>query len=205
MELMQQINIALESRTARIIEPGDRAAAAVALILEEKPTGLNILFIERSTNENDLWSGQIGFPGGRAEKRDKSQRDTAERETMEELGLNLSTGRYLGRLSDIAPGGLPIVVSCFVYAVEGSPVLHPDHHEVANAFWFPFREINNPARRSHMEFLFRNRLRRFPALRLFEGNKQPLWGLSYRLLRNFTCMLITLQGSKALSPIANLA
>ncbi len=184
MEWLQHLNRALNSHPAHVIEPGDRAHAAVALILEEQPDGPSILFIERSTNENDYWSGQIGLPGGRTESCDNSPRHTAERETREELGLDLSTAQYVGRLSDIAPGGLKIVVSCFAYAVNHHPVLYPDYNEIADAFWVPVREFNDPARRSHVKFLVRGRLRRFPALRLIDDKKQPLWGLTYRLLRN---------------------
>lgn len=184
VERIQHIGKVLNSHPFRIIEPGDRAHAAVALILEETPNGLNVLFIERSINANDLWSGQIAFPGGRVENHDNSPRHTAERETREELGVNLSEARYLGRLSDVVPGGLRIVVSCFVYAVDQHPILHPDHREVAAAFWLPLREINNPARRSQVEFMFRERLRKFPAARIRHGKEKPLWGLTYRVLRN---------------------
>lgn len=189
MESIQHIKNALNSHPVRIIEPGGRAQASVALILEEQPAGLNILFIERSANENDCWSGQIGFPGGRAEYGDSNLKHTAERETREELGFDLSTAQYLGRLSDIAPGSLQIVVSCFVYAVTLNPVMQLDYHEIADAFWIPIREFNNPSRRSHVQFSVRDRLRKFPALILTEGNKQPLWGLTYRLLRNLNKLI----------------
>lgn len=184
VELIQHIGKALNSHPFRIIEPGERAHAAVALILEETPHGLNVLFIERSINPKDVWSGQIALPGGRIENHDNSPRHTAERETREELGVNLSDARYLGRLSDVVPGGLRIVVSCFVYAVNHHPILHPDRHEVADAFWLPLREINNPARRSQVEFMFRERRRKFPAVKILYGREKPLWGLTYRVLRN---------------------
>ncbi len=184
MELIQHIGKALNSHPFRIIEPRDRAHAAVALILEETPNGLNVLLIERSINANDVWSGQIAFPGGRVENHDSSPRHTAERETREELGVNISEARYLGRLSDMVPGGLRIVVSCFVYAVGHHPILHPDHHEVAGAFWLSLREINDPARRSQVEFKIRERLRKFPAMKILDGKEKPLWGLTYRVLRN---------------------
>jgi 8-oxo-dGTP pyrophosphatase MutT (NUDIX family) len=155
------------------------------LILEEQPSGLNVLLIERSTNTNDYWSGQIGLPGGRTETIDTSPQHTAERETREEIGLDLSTTQFLGRLDDIAPGGLKIVISCFVYAVNDHPVLRPDKSEIADAFWIPARELKNPARISSVEFIFRNRLRRFPALRVADDKGQPLWGITYNLLRKF--------------------
>jgi 8-oxo-dGTP pyrophosphatase MutT (NUDIX family) len=179
-----EISSALGSHPARIIKPGSRAHAAVALILAERTDGLNILFIERAANENDFWSGQIALPGGRTERSDSSPRQTAERETLEEIGLDLSTARYLGRISDIAPGSLQIVVSCFVYAVRELPVLHPDAREIADAFWVPLRELNNPARRLYVEIPVRGVLRRFPAVKLTDDNKRPLWGLTYRLVRN---------------------
>jgi 8-oxo-dGTP pyrophosphatase MutT (NUDIX family) len=189
VDLIQHISEVLKSHWARIIEPGDRAQSAVALILEETPSGLNLLFIERSANENDLWSGQIGLPGGRKERGDSGPRQTAERETLEEVGLDLSGARYLGRLSDLAPGGLRIVVSCFVYLVTQRPVLHLDPEEVADAFWFPAAELYNPDRRSQIDSIFHGRLRHYPALMLIAGQKQPLWGLSYRLLRNFNRLI----------------
>ncbi|ALC17855.1 DNA mismatch repair protein MutT/NUDIX hydrolase [Desulfuromonas soudanensis] len=184
MTKIQQISTALKSHPVRIIEPGERAHAAVALVLKERSDGLNILFVKRSTNENDYWSGQIGFPGGRTESGDGSLKETAERETREEIGLDLSTGHYLGRLSDIAPGGLQIVVSCFIYAIKHHPALHLAQNEIADAFWVPVRELVNPARRSQVDFTFRNRKRRFPAVRV-DDKGPPLWGITYRLLRDF--------------------
>ena len=184
MKRIQQISTLLNSHPVRVIEPGDRAHAAVALILEETPNGLNVLFIERSTNGKDHWSGHIAFPGGRSESYDSSSKETAERETCEELGLDLSTARYVGRLSDIATRSLKIIVSCHVYIVHQHPVLHPDTREVADAFWVPLCELNNPARRSQVEFEFRKRKRKFPALKILDGKETPLWGLTYRILRN---------------------
>jgi len=183
-QLFEHIRTALESHPVRSIEPGNRAHAAVSVILHEDSEGPNVLFIQRSINENDYWSGQIGLPGGRRESGDNSLRDTAERETLEEIGLDLSEARYLGRISDIAPGRLQIVVSCFIYGVDRQPLLYPDYQEIADAFWVPVRELGNPARRFHVDFLFHGRVRRFPALNLVDGKEQPLWGLTYRLLRN---------------------
>ncbi len=190
MELLNDIQAALGSRGVRTIEPWSRAHAAVAVVLAETGAGLEVLFIERALNDDDLWSGHVGFPGGRAEERDRGARETAERETREELGLDLSAARYLGRLGDIAPGGLAMVVSCFVYGVGQPPDLHPDRREVARAFWFPLRALADPERRTHVDLLFRGRARRFPAVSLGNGIHRPLWGISYRLLRNLCRAMI---------------
>jgi hypothetical protein len=42
----------------------------------------------------------------------------------------------------------------------------------------------NPARQTVVELLFRGRLRHFPAVVLDAGTVQPLWGITFRLLRN---------------------
>jgi len=185
MELLHLIGKALKNHPAHIIAPGDRSQTAVALIIETLPNGANILFIERSTNENDFWSGQLALPGGRTEKSDKDPRDTAERETSEEIGLDLSATQYLGRLSDIAPGGLKIVVSCFVYAVHHRPALRPDRNEIADIFWVPVRKLIKPDRLLQVGIKSRGRPRRFPAIKVVDDKNLPLWGLTYRLLRNF--------------------
>lgn len=185
MKAIQQIEEALSRHPCRVIEPGTRAHAAVAIILQEKADGVNLLFIERSTNENDPWSGHIGFPGGRVEKSDGCPRVAAQREAMEELGIELGASRYLGRISDVAPPGLRLIVSGFVYAVEQTPHLNPDRQEVAGAFWLPLKEMANPLHRSYVRCRWHERLRRYPALELFEENEKPIWGITYRMFRNF--------------------
>lgn len=189
MNWFETIRKKLAARPVRWIEPGNRAHAAVAMIVKQGAGGPEILLIERAADERDLWSEQIGFPGGRVDAADSSPRCTAERETMEELGLELSSTNFLGRLGDIIPGGLPMVVSCFVYGLERSPHLVPDGDEVAQAFWMPMHEIRNSARCATLKHVIRNRTKTFPALSLAEWAPRPLWGLSFRLLRKLDKIL----------------
>ena len=77
--------------------------AAVALVLRESGGDLEALFIRRADHEGDPWSGHLAFPGGRIDPTDTGPRMAAERETLEELELDLSSSRLLGQLSDV-PG-----------------------------------------------------------------------------------------------------
>ncbi|PVV01849.1 hypothetical protein BB560_003719, partial [Smittium megazygosporum] len=64
-----------------------------------------ILFIERATVKGDRFSGQIGFPGGKQEEIDRNDKETAIRETFEEIGVDLHNTReffHLGELDDLA-------------------------------------------------------------------------------------------------------
>ncbi|OLY78621.1 hypothetical protein AYI68_g7328, partial [Smittium mucronatum] len=72
-----------------------------------QPQGLKqaeILFIERAVYPGDRFSGQIGFPGGKQDAGDLSDKATAIRETREEIGWDLEDCDqflYLGQFSDL--------------------------------------------------------------------------------------------------------
>ncbi|MDY6865753.1 MAG: NUDIX domain-containing protein, partial [Halobacteriota archaeon] len=71
----------------------DRKEAAVALILKECEEDISIIFIKRSEDERDPWSGHMAFPGGRKDEEDESIIDTVMRETFEETGIDLREGK----------------------------------------------------------------------------------------------------------------
>jgi len=48
------------------------------------------LYIQRAINPKDRWSGQIAFPGGKADP-DESDQQAAEREVMEELRIDITS------------------------------------------------------------------------------------------------------------------
>lgn len=166
------------------VQPVDRPHAAVALLLVDAEPTPEVLFIVRASHEADPWSGNIGFPGGRVEPGDDHPRRTAERETREELALDLTGCDYLGRLDDLYGATLPILVSCFVYAAATRPVLHPNY-EVADVFWYPLPELVDPARHRLATFSWRGQSTTQPVVELLDQGQPLLWGITYRLLRNF--------------------
>lgn len=158
--------------------------AAVALILREGGEGLEVLFIERASHDGDPWSGDLGFPGGKIEPGDAGPRDAAERETREELGLDLAVSRYLGRLADIAGAHVPIRVSCFVYGLAGNPSLMPGG-EVRDVLWVPLADLCDPARHRPAAVRFGGETFERSAILLPAEGKPVLWGLTYRLIMQF--------------------
>lgn len=167
-----------------VLLPADRPHAAVALLLAETPDGAEVLFIQRATHAGDAWSGDIGFPGGRVADGETDPRQTAERETREELDLDLAGHEYLGRLDDLYGVSLPILVSCLVYAAAARPALTPNN-EVAKIFWFPLQGLLDPARQRLESFPYRGRPTTQPVADLLGPGEPRLWGITYRLLRNF--------------------
>jgi 8-oxo-dGTP pyrophosphatase MutT (NUDIX family) len=62
-----------------------------------------VLFLRRAEQPGDPWSGQVSFPGGKQDHEDAgSDRRTAARETWEEIGVDLSSPRFvcLGQIDD---------------------------------------------------------------------------------------------------------
>jgi 8-oxo-dGTP pyrophosphatase MutT (NUDIX family) len=163
--------------------PGHRRAA-VALLLSGEGGERKILFIERATHPGDPWSGNIGFPGGKVEADDRDARHAAERETMEELSLDLSSANYLGRLSDLDGAHLPVLLSCFVYAVPDG--VQPElSDEVKDAFWVSIADLVDLSRHGIHKFTFSGDDFESPCIRLPFEDKPVLWGLTYRLVMDF--------------------
>lgn len=184
MLTVDDITRSISGHQPSLLPRGSGTQAAVAFILRDTASGPEGLFIERATRDGDPWSGNVGLPGGRVEATDRSLRETAERETREEIGLDLSCRRFLGRLSDIAGAHIPVRVACFVYLVTGEPpLLFSD--EVTEAFWVPLESLAVPARRITAQIRFCDRTVTTPAIILPQPDKPLLWGITYRLMSEF--------------------
>ena len=167
--------------------PGGMRQAAVAMILREAGQAPEVLFIERASHPGDPWSGHMAFPGGRIDPGDSDPRAAAERETLEEVGLDLASAEPLGRLDDLhghhAAGVASLVISAFVYRAQGEQNLTPNH-EVRDAFWFPLASLLEPAR--FVEHPGR-RVQGYslPGILVGEPDRHVVWGLTYRFLEGF--------------------
>jgi 8-oxo-dGTP pyrophosphatase MutT (NUDIX family) len=158
---------------------------------------MEILFIERAAHPEDPWSGNLGFPGGKVETGDGSERQTAERETCEEIGLDLEKAKYLGRIPDIIGAHLPVRISCFVYGL-----VRPAHlvleDEVKSAFWFPLDQLQNPDRHLAATVNFYGLEITSPAIQILAPGQTVLWGITYRLVIS---LIEILAGSGLISSI----
>jgi 8-oxo-dGTP pyrophosphatase MutT (NUDIX family) len=159
-------------------------AAAVLIPLVAHPEGLTVLFTQRTPHLRSH-SGQVSFPGGRAEPGDASVEFTALREAQEEIGLPASSVEVLARLPDYRTRtGFRVtpVVGLLTPPLE----LTPDPHEVAEIFEVP------------LEFLLdaRNQQRRTREFQgkavgyyVFEYGERNIWGATAGMLVNLHRML----------------
>lgn len=178
---VDDIRAALAGYTPRAL--AGRRRAAIAVVLTETAAGPELLFIERAERAGDPWSGHMAFPGGRLDPRDRDARAAAERETLEEVGLDLVGAEPLGRLDDLQ-GGIshlaPLVLSAFVYRAAGRPTPVPNH-EVRMAVWVPLRALLDPDR----HVAHRWGLAKFPGILVGEPGRHVVWGLTYQVVQGF--------------------
>ncbi len=181
---LEQIRTELSRYQPQLLTDEDFRRAAVAMLLREQAGETEVLLIRRAEHELDPWSGDLAFPGGRVDSTDSTPQAAAERETREEVGLDLLPQHYLGRCDDLAGAYLSIHIACFVYhlADEAEFCLNG---EVVDLFWVPLRTLLDPSRNRWHEFHYRGIGRRHPVIDLSEWSDRPLWGITYRLLQNF--------------------
>lgn len=179
----------LASRTSVDAVPtaGSRLAAvsAVLRVVDDEP---ELLFIKRAELERDPWSGHMAFPGGRLEPGDASLEGTAVRETQEELALDLSRGRMLGRLDDLAPRSRslpPIIIRPFIAVVEPNVAVVPSE-EVAAAFWVPLSTLRHVDAQAEYVLDVNGQCARFPAYRV---HQHIVWGLTERIVRQLLSLI----------------
>jgi 8-oxo-dGTP pyrophosphatase MutT (NUDIX family) len=104
--------------------------SAVALHIRIEDTNdISIIFIERAEYEG-THSGQIAFPGGKREANDIDLLHTARRESEEELGIPITEGTIIGRLTPVYIPVSNYDVYPFVILHDTFPALKPDPREV---------------------------------------------------------------------------
>jgi 8-oxo-dGTP pyrophosphatase MutT (NUDIX family) len=128
-------------------ESTDREAAAVTsaavlVPIVAHPSGLSVIFTKR-TSHLKAHSGQVSFPGGRAEPEDATPEFTALREAQEEIGLPMERVEVLARLPEyLTRTGFR--VTPVVGLLTPPLALTPDPREVEEIFEVPLAFLLDP-------------------------------------------------------------
>jgi 8-oxo-dGTP pyrophosphatase MutT (NUDIX family) len=161
--------------------------AAVLVPLLKSDGDWHLLFTRRNAGLPEH-SGQVAFPGGRADPEDPGPQHTALREAFEEIGLQPADVRLLGRIGDYLTV-TNYLIAPIVGVIPWPYLLRPAQDEVSRVFTIPLTWLSDP---SHRE----ERLRELPHpygsatviyYQPYDG--EVLWGASARITLNFLSIL----------------
>lgn len=157
------------------------ASVLVPIVLRAQPM---VLLTERTAHLS-THSGQVAFPGGRADPEDASPSDTALREAYEEVGLGREFVEVLGHLPLYVTGS-SFIITPVVALVQPDCVLTPNPYEVADLFEVPLAFLLNPAHHQRHVFDRDGVHREWFSMPYQDGPKNHyIWGATAGMLRNF--------------------
>jgi 8-oxo-dGTP pyrophosphatase MutT (NUDIX family) len=188
---IQTIRRQLRAREAkREQHPRRERRAAVAAILRPLGDDTEILLIRRAERPGDPWSGHMAFPGGHHDPGDTDLRETAIRETLEEVGLDLREHDYLGQLDEVdamARGkAVGMTISPHVFALTDAPLVLQPNHEVAELLWGSLGRMFRGEVNAMKEINYGGETRRLPAFRVED---QLVWGMTHGMLSSLFQLL----------------
>ena len=138
-----------------------------------------IIFTQRSSHLS-THSGEVSFPGGKADKTDSSLFDTALRESNEEINLNSKDVTELGKLNYLISRH-KIEVNPFIASVDHPQALQPNE-EIQEIFTVPLDFLLD------LKNIQRENIERHGSVWLvptWNIKDQKIWGLTAMITVNF--------------------
>ncbi len=179
-DTIAQIRSRLAAHQRRSISGAGLTPAAVLMPLFEKNGAAHFLLTLR-THKVDTHKGQISFPGGGWEEGDHTIRETALRESCEEVGIQPRDVQIIGELDDV------IAVSDHLVTPVVATIPYPynfvvSEHEIEELVEIPlsfFMDLKNCRieERSH-------RGRTVPVY-FYNYDHHVVWGLTAHIIRGF--------------------
>jgi 8-oxo-dGTP pyrophosphatase MutT (NUDIX family) len=134
------VPVRTDGLSGRWPEPGPSArAAAVLVLLIPSPGGDASVILTERVDRGGHHSGEVSFPGGRAEPGDADSAATALREAEEEVGLDADAAG-VEVIAQLETFWIPVSdfrVTPIVAVARHRPLLAPSQHEVARILEAP--------------------------------------------------------------------
>jgi len=177
--MLDALRRSLASQREPFRSDSKKPRGAVAVIFKAEADDLWLLMIKRSENPRDPWSGQMAFPGGHADPQDQALFDTAAREALEEVGINLYSQEFLGCLQNVQPKNAPMVVTPFLFLLLTK--IHPTTgREAKEILWIPMSFLLNPKNVSSINVPID---RKEVSMGCYVYLDHIIWGMSFRIIR----------------------
>ena len=134
----------LEYNTRKNIANNPKIAAVLALFYPNQENKVSLLLTKRA-NYNGTHSGQISCPGGKVEKSDLNLKETALRETFEEVGVLKKEIHVIREITKVYIPPSNFSVTPFVGILNYKPVFKVNS-EVAKIIEIPFSDLLDDSR-----------------------------------------------------------
>jgi 8-oxo-dGTP pyrophosphatase MutT (NUDIX family) len=179
--MKEKIRQVLSQRKKKTFVDKALIQAAVLIPIYQKAGECYLVFTKRTEEVNDH-KGQISFPGGVYQAEDESLKDTALRESWEEIGLNPQDVEILGELDDEPTYVTNFVISPFVASIPYPYPFKVSPREVEEIIEVPLAALLDKSNlREEIEL---HEGKRVPAY-FYEYNGKIIWGATARILKRF--------------------
>lgn len=201
LDLLKQIkNANLEGENAHCLySPPQRPCFSYDDILTKNPkyAAVNILLyfkegewyfplMVRTYNKNDKHSGQISLPGGKKEASDKNFAETAKRETMEEMGIDMHYNRIIREITPIYIPPSNFYVYPFISYTKRNTIFKLQETEAKELIEFPVASLLELHNAPEYIELPETKGAKVPVISF---NGYIIWGATAMILSEFSVLL----------------
>jgi 8-oxo-dGTP pyrophosphatase MutT (NUDIX family) len=177
--MKEKLRQALASRQKLRINDAELTESAVLVPIFCKDGEYHILFTHRS----DLvphHKGQISFPGGARSKSDATLKDTALRESREEIGLKTKDAEIIGELDDTPTTTSGYNISPFVAFIPYPYKFVLSPYEITEIFCVPISALLQRAKRKKERYTFGGRIYTGYS---YEYEGRVIWGATAKIVQ----------------------
>ena len=178
MDAINAIKETLKNRIPRSVKNSIshyiHAAVLIPVFFEDG--GCNVLFTERSLKV-EHHKGQISFPGGVVDKKDKSLQETALRESYEEIGLLTEDVEILGQIDEVLTVTSHFIIHPFVGRIPYPYSFKINHEEVERIITIPLQFFFDKKDHADLDgFTYRGTT--------YEYQDYTIWGATASIMEN---------------------
>jgi 8-oxo-dGTP pyrophosphatase MutT (NUDIX family) len=175
----EKIINALRERSPQTLGGNGYKPAAVLIPIQERQDG-DYLVLTKRADHLRTHKGQIAFPGGRVDAADSDIVETALRESREEIGIDPSSVRILGRLDEFT-AGYGLVVTPVIGVIPAACEFRIDPAETSAVASVPIVSLMRPPNFTMNDYLSPGG---HPSYH-FYVNGWDIWGVTARIIVQF--------------------